>query len=120
MSKPCLHDVPRRAIRVSIIAPKSGAALAILRKSDFDATLVDEASQITGPCALLLLVKRTQRAILVCDHVRLRPTVKKLGGSLGSHRDTLPVVWASMSEHLYTNHLHSLLYRGGHGRSFQE
>ncbi|KAK0477861.1 hypothetical protein IW261DRAFT_1484271 [Armillaria novae-zelandiae] len=55
MSKPCLHDVTR------------GAALAILHKSDFDATLIDEASQITGPCALLLLVKRTQRAILVCD-----------------------------------------------------
>ncbi|KAK0452148.1 AAA domain-containing protein [Desarmillaria tabescens] len=45
----------------------AGAGLGILRKSDFDIALIDEASQITEPCALIPLVKGTQRAILVGD-----------------------------------------------------
>ncbi|KAK0493854.1 RNA-directed RNA polymerase [Armillaria luteobubalina] len=43
----------------------AGAGLGILRKSDFDIALIDEASQITEPCALIPLVKGTQRAILI-------------------------------------------------------
>jgi len=40
---------------------------------------VDEASQITEACALIPLVKGCKRAVLVGDHVQLRPTVKPLG-----------------------------------------
>jgi superfamily I DNA and/or RNA helicase len=45
----------------------AGAGLGILRKVDFDVTIIDEASQITEPCALIPLVKGCQRAILVGD-----------------------------------------------------
>lgn len=45
----------------------AGAGLGILRKFDFDIALIDEASQITEPCALIPLVKGTKRAILVGD-----------------------------------------------------
>jgi regulator of nonsense transcripts 1 len=34
---------------------------------DFDIALIDEASQITEPCALIPLVKGTRQAILVGD-----------------------------------------------------
>ncbi|KAK0492479.1 AAA domain-containing protein [Armillaria luteobubalina] len=58
------------------------AGLGILRKSDFDITLIDEVSQIMEPCTLILLIKGSQRAILVGDHIQLCPTVKKLGKAL--------------------------------------
>ena len=45
----------------------AGAGLGILRKVDFDIAIIDEASQITEPCALIPLVKGCQRAILVGD-----------------------------------------------------
>ncbi|KAJ7754189.1 RNA-directed RNA polymerase [Mycena maculata] len=60
----------------------AGAGLGILRKADFDIALIDEASQITEPCALIPLVKGTRQAILVGDHVQLRPTVKSMGKAL--------------------------------------
>ncbi|KAK0493789.1 AAA domain-containing protein [Armillaria luteobubalina] len=59
-----------------------GAGLGILHKSDFDIALIDEVSQIMEPCTLIPLVKGSQRAILVGDHVQLCPTVKKLGKAL--------------------------------------
>jgi superfamily I DNA and/or RNA helicase len=45
----------------------AGAGLGILRQVDFDIVIIDEASQITEPCALIPLVKGCQRAILVGD-----------------------------------------------------
>lgn len=45
----------------------SGAGLGILRKVDFDIALIDEASQITEPCALIPLVKGIKRAVVVGD-----------------------------------------------------
>jgi superfamily I DNA and/or RNA helicase len=45
----------------------AGAGLGVLRKSDFDIVLIDEASQITEPVALVPLVKGVKRAILVGD-----------------------------------------------------
>ncbi len=45
----------------------SGAGLGILRHADFDTVLIDEASQITEPCALIPLVKGCGRAVLVGD-----------------------------------------------------
>ena len=45
----------------------SGAGLGILRNVDFDTVLIDEASQITEPCALIPLVKGCERAVLVGD-----------------------------------------------------
>ncbi len=45
----------------------SGAGLGVLRNVDFDIVLIDEASQITEPCALIPLVKGCERAVLVGD-----------------------------------------------------
>ena len=47
--------------------PTTGAGLGILRKIDFDIAIIDEASQITEPCALIPLVKGIKRAVLVGD-----------------------------------------------------
>lgn len=47
--------------------PPSGAGLGILRNRDFEIALIDEASQITEPTALIPLVKGVQRAVLVGD-----------------------------------------------------
>ncbi|QRV99155.1 RNA-dependent RNA polymerase [Ceratobasidium sp. AG-Ba] len=54
----------------------AGAGLGILRRFKFEIVLIDEASQITEACALIPLVKGCQRAVLVGDHVQLRPTVQ--------------------------------------------
>lgn len=51
----------------SIHVSTQGAGLGILRKADFDIALIDEASQITEPVALIPLVKGTRQAILVGD-----------------------------------------------------
>jgi len=45
----------------------AGAGLGILRKANFDIVLVDEASQVTEPCALIPLVKGCKKAVLVGD-----------------------------------------------------
>lgn len=45
----------------------AGAGLGVLRKADFDTVIIDEASQITEPVALIPLVKGVTRAILVGD-----------------------------------------------------
>lgn len=45
----------------------AGAGLGVLRKVDFDIALIDEASQITEPCALIPLVKGIKRAVVVGD-----------------------------------------------------
>ncbi|KAJ7022451.1 putative restrictase [Mycena alexandri] len=79
---------------VIVFTTCTGAGLGILRKADFDIALIDEASQITEPCALIPLVKGTRQAILVGDHVQLRPTVKKMGKTLEFD--------VSMLERLYT------------------
>ncbi|KAI0712794.1 RNA dependent RNA polymerase-domain-containing protein [Cerioporus squamosus] len=47
----------------------SGAGLGVLRNVDFDIALIDEASQITEPCALIPLVKGCERAVLVGDQL---------------------------------------------------
>lgn len=44
-----------------------GAGLGTLRKVDYDIAIIDEASQITEPVALIPLVKGIQRAVLVGD-----------------------------------------------------
>jgi superfamily I DNA and/or RNA helicase len=45
----------------------AGAGLGVLRSLDFDIVIIDEASQITEPCALIPLVKGCQRAVIVGD-----------------------------------------------------
>ena len=45
----------------------AGAGLGVLRNIDFETVLIDEASQITEPCALIPLVKGCKRAVLVGD-----------------------------------------------------
>ena len=44
-----------------------GAGLRTFRKVGFDIAVFDEASQITEPCALIPLVKRMKRAMMVGD-----------------------------------------------------
>lgn len=44
-----------------------GAGLGILRKVDFDIAIIDEASQVTEPGALVPLVKGIKKAVLVGD-----------------------------------------------------
>jgi hypothetical protein len=87
-----------------------GAGLGILRKVDFHTALIDEASQITEPCALIPLVKGVKRAVMVGDQyvyvfhkpfvaqpflsVQLRPTVKGMAAALQHD--------VSLLERLYT------------------
>lgn len=54
-----------------------GSGLGLLRTESFDVVLIDEASQLTEPAALIPLVKGCSRAILVGDHVQLRATVQQ-------------------------------------------
>ena len=44
-----------------------GAGLGILRKFKFDIAIIDEASQITEPCALIPFVKGIKKGIMVGD-----------------------------------------------------
>ncbi|QPC63300.1 hypothetical protein HYE67_005531 [Fusarium culmorum] len=54
-----------------------GAGIGLLRSEFFDIVIVDEASQQTEPSSLVPLVKGCSKAILVGDHVQLRPTVQQ-------------------------------------------
>jgi len=60
----------------------AGAGLGILRKVDFEIAIIDEASQITEACALIPLVKGCKKAVLVGDHVQLRPMVRNMAKAL--------------------------------------
>ncbi|QKD50577.2 AAA domain-containing protein [Fusarium oxysporum Fo47] len=51
-----------------------GAGIGLIRSNFFDIVTVDEASQQTEPSSLVPLVKGCSQAILVGDHVQLRPT----------------------------------------------
>jgi len=62
--------------------------------NDFDIVLIDEASQVTEPVALIPLVKGCQKAVLVGDHVQLRPMVRTLGHAM--------LYDVSLFERLYT------------------
>ncbi|EAQ87610.1 hypothetical protein CHGG_04229 [Chaetomium globosum CBS 148.51] len=71
-----------------------GAGIGLLRPEVFDIVIVDEASQQTEPASLVPLVKGCQKAILVGDHVQLRPTV---------HQHSLAIDFdKSLFERLYT------------------
>ncbi|KAG2003690.1 RNA helicase [Coprinopsis cinerea AmutBmut pab1-1] len=75
-----MKDAERRVKQAKLIFTTcAGAGLGVLRKFQFDIAIIDEASQITEPCALIPLVKGVKRAIMVGDHVQLRPTVGKYG-----------------------------------------
>ncbi|KXN84461.1 putative RNA-dependent RNA polymerase 1 [Leucoagaricus sp. SymC.cos] len=72
----------RVAVARIVFTTCAGAGLGILRKTDFDVALIDEASQITEPCALIPLVKGVKRGIMVGDHVQLRPMVRRMAEAL--------------------------------------
>lgn len=72
-----------------------GAGIGLLRSEQFDTVIVDEASQQTEPTSLVPLVKGCSRAILVGDHVQLRPTVNPTALALDFD--------VSLFERLYTN-----------------
>ncbi|KAF5671892.1 nonsense-mediated mRNA decay protein [Fusarium denticulatum] len=54
-----------------------GAGIGLIRLEVFDIVIVDEASQQTEPSSIVPLVKGCSQAILVGDHVQLRPTVNQ-------------------------------------------
>ncbi|PNP82148.1 hypothetical protein FNYG_04337 [Fusarium nygamai] len=54
-----------------------GAGIGLIRSEFFDIVIVDEASQQTEPSSIVPLVKGCSQAILVGDHVQLRPTVNQ-------------------------------------------
>lgn len=56
----------------------AGAGLGALRKIHFRDVIIDEASQITEADALVPLVKGSTRAILIGDHIQLRPIVQNM------------------------------------------
>lgn len=64
-----LAKVARGRVKEAVIVftTCAGAGLGLLRDVDFDVVLVDEASQITEPGALIPLVKGCKRAVLVGD-----------------------------------------------------
>lgn len=72
-----------------------GAGIGLLRSEYFNMVIVDEASQQTEPSALVPLVKGCSKAILVGDHVQLRPTVNQTALALDFD--------VSLFERLYTN-----------------
>jgi superfamily I DNA and/or RNA helicase len=51
--------------------------LVFFRSEYFDTVIIDEASQQTEAASLVPLVKGCQKAILVGDHVQLRPTIQQ-------------------------------------------
>ncbi|KAJ2987432.1 hypothetical protein NUW58_g4511 [Xylaria curta] len=59
-----------------------GAGIGLLRDQTFEVVIIDEASQQTEPASLVPLTKGCQRALLVGDHVQLRPTVQQLASAL--------------------------------------
>jgi len=59
-----------------------GAGIGLLRKQSFEVVVIDEASQQTEPASFVPLTKGCQRALLVGDHVQLRPTVQRLAAAL--------------------------------------
>lgn len=71
-----------------------GAGIGLLRNQTFEVVIIDEASQQTEPASLVPLTKGCQRALLVGDHVQLRPTVQQLAGALDFD--------VSLFERLYT------------------
>ncbi|KAI0090847.1 putative restrictase [Irpex rosettiformis] len=81
----------------------TGAGLGIIRKTNFGIVLIDEASQITEPAAMIPLVKECHTAVMVGDHVQLRPTVRPMGKALEFDR--------SLFERLYTGPEYRLLSR---------
>ncbi|KAK8067364.1 RNA dependent RNA polymerase-domain-containing protein [Apiospora hydei] len=73
-----------------------GAGIGLLRsQNDFDIVIIDEASQQTEPASLVPLTKGCRRAVLVGDHVQLRPTVQSVTAALGYD--------VSLFERLYTS-----------------
>ncbi|KDQ53776.1 hypothetical protein JAAARDRAFT_61145 [Jaapia argillacea MUCL 33604] len=89
-----LSQAEKRVKEASIVFTTcAGAGLGILRKLEFEIVLIDEASQISEPCALIPLAKGCHRAILVGDHVQLRPTVKPMAKLLNYDVSLLERLW---------------------------
>ncbi|KAF5334777.1 hypothetical protein D9611_012906 [Ephemerocybe angulata] len=79
---------------VLVFSTCAGAGLGILRKFNFDIAIIDEASQITEPCALIPFVKGIKKGIMVGDHVQLRPMVRKMGMALEADVSLLERLYA--------------------------
>ncbi|KAK4148839.1 RNA dependent RNA polymerase-domain-containing protein [Chaetomidium leptoderma] len=75
-NRKALDQAKRRVQNCAIIFTTCiGSGLGLLRSQVFSMVIIDEASQQTEPASLVPLVKGCEKAILVGDHVQLRPTV---------------------------------------------
>jgi len=101
----------RLNMAVLVFTTCAGAGLGILRKMDFEIALIDEASQITEPVAIIPLCKGVRRAILVGDHVQLRPTVKKVGKALQFDVSLLERLWTGIEDQRMTKTMLDVQYR---------
>lgn len=90
-------DQARKRIRAASIVFTTciGSGIGLLRGEEFPLVIVDEASQQTEPASLVPLVKGCVRAVLVGDHVQLRPTVGRLAGAVGFDRSLFERVFTS-------------------------
>ncbi|KAI0077243.1 putative restrictase [Panus rudis PR-1116 ss-1] len=89
----------------------SGAGLGLLRNANFDTILIDEASQITEPVALIPLVKECQTAVLVGDHVQLRPTVRPMAKVLEFDQSLFERLWTGETYPNMTRRMLEVQYR---------
>lgn len=80
-----------------VFATCAGAGLGEMRKQEFGAVVIDEASQVVEPVALVPLVKGAERAVLVGDHVQLRPTVQQDSEAVGFERSLFERLYESDS-----------------------
>ncbi|KAM6492761.1 hypothetical protein JOM56_012485 [Amanita muscaria] len=78
----------------------AGSGLGVLRDVGFDITIIDEASQVTEPGALVPLVKGIKKAVIVGDHVRLRLTVRNMGKALQVDMSLLERLYSHVNEGL--------------------
>ncbi|KAF5370335.1 hypothetical protein D9758_006999 [Tetrapyrgos nigripes] len=108
-----LYKVAKQRLDAAKIAftTCAGAGLGILRKAEFEIALIDEASQINEPCALIPLVKGVKRAVLVGDHVQLRPTVKNLGRALQFDVSLLERLYTKGSDAMISKTMLDIQYR---------
>jgi len=96
LNRSALDQARKRIQAASIVFTTCiGAGIGLLRGEDFPLVIVDEASQQTEPASLVPLVKGCARAILVGDHVQLRPTVGRLAGAVGFDRSLFERVFTS-------------------------
>ncbi|KAK4182258.1 RNA dependent RNA polymerase-domain-containing protein [Podospora australis] len=98
-NRKAINEAKKRVKKSQIVFTTGiGSGLGLLRGQCFDVVIVDEASQQTEPVSLVPLVKGCQKAILVGDHVQLRPTVQQASQSVEFDRSLFERLFTSDSK----------------------